>query len=192
MEKLQQLKSAILADAKREQANLPLADVEALKSALVEWLAEVRLPHDSEKKSWDETIRVIPPDPNEEEQTGVKVRLALRLCTHRNLYLISIMESLDSDSRGICMISLYVNWTADERQKQKMIEEGYFDGFDDVLRARHSLWAQTFLPEELADALNHCAIAILSHELTARPDQVVEQEPVTHVVPVTCDFPEPD
>ena len=189
---LQKLKAAILAEAERDKANLPLADVEALKASLVEWLAEVNLPHDCEMKSWEELIRFIPPDPDEAERSGIKVRLALRLCTHHNLYLISIMESLDVDSRGFCMISLYVNWTADERQKQKTIEDGYFDGFDDVLRARHSLWAQTFRPEELAEALNHCAVAILSHELTAKPDPVVEQESVPHAVPSSCDFPEPD
>ncbi|MCX6835236.1 MAG: hypothetical protein NTW07_08920, partial [candidate division Zixibacteria bacterium] len=99
---------------------------------------------------------------------------------------------LEPDSRGNYLISVYVNWKAPERQMQKLVEEGYRGHFDDVLRGRHTLWAQTFRSGDLGEALDCCAKAILSNELVSRPDAARDFEKIKIPLPTAARFPKPE
>jgi len=191
MNNLEQVKNAIIAQMKEEQAAHPLMDVEAVKADLLGWLAELKLPSGCKAASWADLIHVFPANPEDIKQTsGVRVRLALQLNTRQNKYLVSVMECLNRDSRGVYLISVHVNWRVPERQVQKLIDENYRGHFDDVLRARHTLWAQTFRPEELGEALGSCVKAILSNELVAAKPQEPELEPIKHPQGLPPRFPQ--
>jgi hypothetical protein len=171
----------------------PLLDVEAARAELVRWLAEVKLPPGSKAGAWDGLIQTFPGTPEEAGETsGVRLRLALPLATKESKYLIAIMECLELDSRGNYLICVYVNWKAPERQMQKLVEEGYRGHFDDVLRGRHTLWAQTFRTGELTSALACCAKAILSNELVSRPEPGLESETLRITSPAVARFPKPE
>ena len=120
----------------------------------------------------------------------MRVRLAVRLNTKAHRYLIAILESLDPNSRGVDFISVYVNWKEDEYRFQQVVESSYAGHFDGTLKAKHTLWAQTFRRRELLDALNSCAVAILGHELIApRTDETLDT--VKHRPGEIPSFPEP-
>lgn len=186
---LERMRQTVRKQDRKEAATKPTLNLEAIKEELLQWLAELKLPPEIEATSWEELLQEFPSDPDDNRESGLAVRLALRLCTRENRYLISIMECLDPDSRGVGIISAHVNWQAHERMIQKAIDESYRGQFDDLLRAKHTLWAQTFLPRELREALNYCAMAILSNELTAEPDQNMEIEAVPHAQPSAPRFP---
>ena len=171
----------------------PLMDAEALKSDLVRCLADLKLPAGSKAESWDDLVQFFPAPKDDESRTsGVRMRLALRLFTSANTYLLSVMECLDFDSRGVYLIAVHVNWTLPEQHVQKLVEESYQGHFDDVLRARHTLWAQTFRPREFSDAVACCFKAILSHELIAAPDAESAGQQVLRPQPAVARFPKPD
>jgi hypothetical protein len=192
MSKLDHVRSAILNEAEGEQAARQLMDLEAVKTEMLAWLAELKLPVGSTVDSWDSLIREFPAQPDEDNsRAGLRVRLALRLYTGQNQYLISIMENLNPDSRDIYVVSAHVNWKSDERRMQKLVDEGYLGQFNNLLRAKHTLWAQTFRMKELADALNSCATAILANELTPEPAPNLKQKPVARRQPLSPRFPKP-
>jgi hypothetical protein len=156
-------------------------------------VADLKLPAGSSAQSWEELIQTFPALPSElNETSGVRMRLALRLFTTDNTYLISVMECLERDSRGTYLISVHVNWSLQERQVQKMVEESYRGQFDDTLRAKHALWAQTYRSREFPDALAACFKAILSHELKAGLERNESATPINPVLPTVARFPEPD
>ena len=167
-------------------------DLEAVKKELLKWLAELKLPSGSSAESWKNLVQEFPPQTAEKDLTsGLRVRLALPLCTKENRYLISIMECLEPDSQGVYIISAHVNWKADELMMQKLVDEGYHGRFNDLLKAKHTLWAQTFRPKGLPEALNSCAIAILTNELVARPESRLRVETIPHSQPPSPRFPKP-
>ncbi len=148
----------------------PLFDVAATKAVLLEWLGQWNRPDNPDSNNWNDLVQEFPVDPGEKELTsGTRMRLVVRLATSGNRYLIAILESLDPNSRGVYFISVFVNWKEDEYRFQQMIEENYAGHFNDALKAKHTLWAQTFRQRELLDALNSCAAAMLGHELVASP-----------------------
>ena len=168
----------------------PLMDVEATRAELMSWLAEVKLPPGCRAGHWENLIQVFPTTHEEAGlKSGVRLRLALPLSTRENKYLIAILECLELDSRENYLVAVYVNWKAPERSIQKMVEEGYRGHFDDVLRGRHTLWAQTFRLRELTNALDCCAKAILSNELVARSDAVADGEKIKITSPSVARFP---
>jgi len=190
---VEQINNLLKTHKKDEKAAPPLMNVEATKADLLKWLADLKLPSGSTAQSWDELIQIFPASPSEQnEASGVKMRLALRLFTVENTYLVSVMECLERDSRGVCLISVHVNWRLPERQVQKMVEESYRGQFDDTLRAKHALWAQTYRSREFPDALSACFKAILSHELKAGqlPDE--SMTPIHPVLSAVAHFPKPD
>lgn len=179
--------------AKEAPETKPLMDVEAARVDLARWLAEIKLPPGCQATAWEELIQAFPSKPEEKNGTaGVRLRLALPLATKDNKYLIAVLECLEPDSRGNYLISVYVNWKAPERQMQKLVEEGYLGHFDDVLRGRHTLWAQTFHSGDLAEALDCCAKAILSNELVSRPDSTLDLEKIKIPSPTAARFPKPE
>ncbi len=192
MNRKELIKNSIIAQDRKAQAAKPLMDIAAARKELLEWLAPLRLPAGVEAVSWEDLIQQIPTHPEEEkESTGLRVRLALRLCTREHRYLISIMECLDPDSRDVYTVSTHVDWKSDERQMQKLVDEGYRGQFDDLLRARHTLWAQTFREKQLGSALNCCATAILANEMVAEPDQKLKAEAVPRLQSSSPRFPKP-
>ena len=187
----------VVREAKRKSKEAPekkpLLDVEAARSELLHWLTEMKLPPGSKASAWEGLIQVFPGKPEEDSATsGVRLRLALPLATKENKYLIAVLECLELDSRGTYLICVYVNWKAPERQMQKLVEEGYRGHFDDVLRGRHTLWAQTFRSGELTSALACCAKAILSNELVSRPETGLESETFRITSPAVARFPKPE
>jgi hypothetical protein len=193
MNTLQQIVREARKKAKEGPETKPLMDVDATRTELVCWLAEVKLPPGCQATTWESLIKTFPSKLEEKMETsGVRIRLALPLVTKENKYLIAVLERLEPDSRGNYLISVYVNWKAAERQMQKLVEEGYHGHFDDVLRGRHTLWAQTFRAGEMANALDCCAKAILSNELVARPDTVLDCEKIKVPSTTAARFPKPE
>lgn len=187
----------IVRDAKRKGREAPekkpLLDVEATRAELLHWLTEMKLPPGSKASAWEGLVQVFPGKPEENSATsGVRLRLALPLATKENKYLIAILECLELDSRGTYLICVYVNWKAPERQMQKLVEEGYRGHFDDVLRGRHTLWAQTFRSGELTGALACCVKAVLSNELVSHPEGPLEVEKLRITSPAPARFPKPE
>ena len=183
-------KAAVKARSKEGTETKPLMNVEATWAELVGWLAEMKLPPGCQVTTWESLIKTFPGKPEEISETaGVRIRLALPLATKENKYLIAVLECLEPDSRGNYLISVYVNWKAPERQMQKLVEEGYQGHFDDVLRGRHTLWAQTFRTGELAGALDCCAKAILSNELVSSQNAMLDCEKINILSQTAVRFP---
>ena len=144
----------------------PLLDVVGTKAVLLKWLGQWNRPDNPDSNDWTDLVREFPASEEDKQaHKGTRMRLAVRLNTNTNRYLVAILESLAPDSRGVCFVSLYVNWKEDEYRLQQVVERSYVGRFDDTLKAKHTLWAQTFREGELLDALNSCAMAILGHEL---------------------------
>jgi len=168
-----------------------LMDLPAFKKMLLDWLMQWNRPDDPDSNDWADLVQEFPADPGDNELTsGMRMRLVVRLATSGNRYLIAVLESLDPHNRGVYFISVFVNWKEDEYRLQQMIEENYAGHFDGALKAKHTLWAQTFRQRELLDALNSCAMAVLGHELIAPPNDesldIVVRRPGE-----TPSFPEP-
>ena len=148
----------------------PLLDVVGTKTVLLKWLGQWNRPDNPDSNDWTDRVQEFPADPGDNELTsGMRMRLVVRLTTSGNRYLIAILESLDPHSRGVYFISVFVNWKENEYRFQQVVESSYADHFDGTLKAKHTLWAQTFRRRELLDALNSCAVAILGHELIVPP-----------------------
>ena len=163
MSRIEAIKQAIV---KQHRKDLPLMDVEKVRREVLDWLRQVKYPAGSDGDSWEDDLRVYPPGEGDKKvKSGLKVRLALTLQTARNTYLLSIMECLAPDSREVYILSAYVNWQTNEKRFQEALDRGYLGRFEDVLRARHTVWAQTFRENELHEALDACARALLGNEL---------------------------
>jgi hypothetical protein len=185
----EQLQQAIKDQYQRE---LPLLDVERMKLSFLAWLAELKLPASTEVATWDDCIKTFPSsDQDKQQDSGHRLGLALRLHTKENQYLIAVTESLNPTDRGVYSLSLHVNWKDQERFQQKILEETYRGAFDDALRARHTLWAQTVRWGDVSDALNACAVKILGNELVAASPQTIKTEKLDRVGPVIANFPHP-
>ncbi len=108
-----------------------------------------------------------PAQPEEKESLkGRRLRIAVNLFTATNQYIISVIECLAPSVRGTYIITVHVNWTKHERQVQQAIDESYKGAFDNGLKARHVIWIQSFMENQLFLALDACAVAIFAHELT--------------------------
>ena len=165
MPDIEAIKTAII---QQHQKSLPLMDVEKIRQEFLEWLRQLRCPVGSNGTSWGDSLRVYPPEEGDKLlDSGVRIRLALTLRTAGNSYVLSILECLAPDSREVYILCAHVNWQEGEKRLQKSLDEVYAGSFEDVLRARHTIWAQTFRESELAGALNSCALAVLGHELVA-------------------------
>ncbi len=169
----------------------PLLDVAGTKTVLLKWLSRWNRPDNPDSNDWADLVQEFPADPGDNELTsGTRMRLAVRLNTKANRYLLAILESLDPHSRGVYFISVFVNWKEDEYRFQQVVENSYAGHFNDALKAKHTLWAQTFRQRELLDALNSCAVAILGHELIVPPtDETPDM--VKHRPDEIPSFPEP-
>jgi len=174
------------------QRDLPLLDVERMRLSFLSWLAELKLPSSPEPTTWSEHIKTFPAsDDDKKQNAGTRLRVALRLYTKENQYLIAVTESLVPANRGVYSLSLHVNWKDHERLQQKILEETYTGKFDDTLRARHTLWAQTVRWGDIADALNACAIMILGNELVAAPPISLKTETLDRPATMVATFPRP-
>jgi len=171
----------------------PLMDVDAMKMGLLGWLEQFEFPAYPDNHSWSDCIKVFPTSEEERLITkGIRLRLAVKLFTTSNQYIISIMESLNPGSREVYIISVHVNWNTGEKRMQKLIEESYTGQFDDALRAKHSIWTQTFTASQLHDALNSCAASILGNELTGNTSENKSGEPINIPIQVRMKFPKQD
>ena len=179
----------ILAERRSESDAL----IDEIREDLIEWLAQLRFPDVEGSGSWSDCVRLFDVDPEEEEQqVGVKVRLAFRLYTERNQYLISIMECLNPEDKDVHILATHVNWRSGEWEKQKKLDEAYGGRFVDALRGRHTVWTQTFRKGELHGALDAAAKAILGHELVGTPPEGSSGRPIRIAVPVSAEFPARD
>jgi len=170
----------------------PLMDVDRVREEIFEWLAEIKGPVFRDVTTWEKNIKVLPlDDEDKSEVAGRRIRFALHFYTKENQYLITIIENLALSSRDVYIISVIVNWSNKERQNQQMIDQAYTGNFEDTLRARHTLWAQTFQIEELHDALSNCAVAILGNELVEKCESKNNGVPLTDIYPQNVSFPKP-
>ena len=172
------------------QQQQPLMNVTEIKKDFLLWLADLRFPGYPNASSWEDCLRTFPPTAEEGSLVeGRKIRLALQLYTSENQYVISIIENFEPSSRGTYSICVHVNWKIDEWRKQKALESGYTGKFDDLPKARHVIWAQTFRLGGLLAALNACAIAILGNELTGSPRARAIGETLQHPGPASLNVP---
>jgi len=170
----------------------PLMDIDAVKEEVLGWLEQIRYPGKSENETWENCMAITPPLPEERKlESGLRIRIRFRLFTEKNQYLISILESLDPASRGNYILATHVNWQEKERQLQKLVEQAYKGQFDDILKARHTIWIQTFRIGELFDGLNSCAVAILENELVDK-SRCQSDAAVFKVQPIITNFPDQD
>jgi len=183
-------KKDVLRDIKKKA---PLMDVRYFKAQFLEWLSEMKFPGYASADSWEECLKVFPPEAGEDKkESGLRLRMALRLYTVNYQYLISVMESLDVDSRGSYIMTVHVNWKKEEKRQQKKLEENYIGHFDDSLRARHVIWAQTFRKEEFVEGLNSCARAILANELIPETEYEKKGESILKIQSIHPNFPSED
>ena len=176
---------------KEVQQSQPLMDTDEVKEVFLDWLAEIKFPAYPNAASWEECLKVFPPEPEEKElESGRRIRLALCLFTRENQYLLTLSENLDPTSRGIYSLSVHVNWQEKEKQLQKLVEETYTGHFEDTLRAKHTLWAQTVRVEDIREALNNCAVAILGNELVGRRENKIDKSKISKPQPSEINFPE--
>ncbi|MEZ5358821.1 MAG: hypothetical protein R3F48_08295 [Candidatus Zixiibacteriota bacterium] len=158
---------------------LPLMDVEKVRKEFLAWLADFKFPGRENATSWEECLTVVPRvSDTTDAEDGVKMRFALKLFTAKNKYLITILECFDPNSRGIYILTVHTNWDEAEKRILRRIENQYCKDFDDSLKARHTIWAQSFQNGELATALDSAAKAILAQELTAQTETIVEGKPI--------------
>ena len=176
---------------REEQAKDRRLPPNRLKEILVNWLAEMKIPAGTDADSWADLIQVFPINEDDARTSGLEMLLAVRLATRENRYLITVMRSLSSDHPEVGAVSTYVNWQPTEKRMQAAVERTYTGEFDDILRAKHTLWAQTFKIHEFRDALCSCAIAILSKELTVAPDEPLKVESIPWCQPTALHVPEP-
>ena len=180
-------RDAVKKDLERQQ---PLMDVAEMEKDFLSWLAELKFPVSPDASSWEDCLRTFPSTEEEQSlESGRRIRLALQLHTIENQYVISIIENLEPSSRGTHTICVHVNWRLDEWQKQKTVESGYTGKFDDLPKARHTIWAQTFRPGGLISALNTCAIAILGNELKGHSQTRTIGERLRHPQATSVTFP---
>jgi hypothetical protein len=177
---------------KELRRRLPLMDTALMKKNVLAWLNQFKFPGPTEKISWDDCIREYPVLPEEEElSSGRRLRLAINLYTSSNQYLVSIIECLAPNVRGMYIITVHVNWTKHERRVQRAIDETYKGDFDNGLKARHVLWIQSFEEHGLFSALDACAVAIFGHELTPAMDPEKRRgEPIRFPANTTINIPE--
>ncbi|MDD3732569.1 MAG: hypothetical protein PHU88_09370 [candidate division Zixibacteria bacterium] len=171
----------------------PKMDIDRMRDEFLTWLAQLKLPADADVSSWLECVKVFRPEPGEGSlESGRRIRIALRLYTRENQYLLSISESLNPENRGVYTMAVHVNWQDREKHMQELVEKSYTGKFNDSLRAKHTLWAQTFRMEEIQDAFNSCAIAMLGNELVGRKDSRIDTTPLGRRPSPKVTFPEPE
>ncbi len=171
----------------------PLMDINAIKEELLTWLEQIKYPDKTDSDAWEERLTLTPPLPEERKlESGLRIRITFRLFTEKNQYLISIMESLVPASRGNYILSTHVNWQEKERHLQKLVENAYKGQFDDLLKARHTIWIQTFRKGGLFDGLNSCAMAILENELVDKSRCQSDTGAVFKVRQTITNFPDQD
>ncbi len=174
-------------------ANQPLMDVERVRQTLLEWLGSLVLPASAGDIDWSDSIRIWPGDPGEIEiNSGRRARLAVRLFTHQNRYVVSFIESLAPSSRGVYTLCCHVDWQDAHRMLSQRIEEAYAGAFLESLRAWQIIWAQTVTYADIFDALNHCAVAMLGYELTNRPPLDGSGQGRLAIHPQAVSFPRQD
>ncbi|MCK5128056.1 MAG: hypothetical protein KAR42_17500 [candidate division Zixibacteria bacterium] len=150
--------------------DLPLMDIEKIKKQFLGWLAKLNFPAYPEKETWEDCLNIIPHNEGGKNlESGVKIRLSLTLYTQANKYLLSIMECFDPEARGYYIFTVHTNWDENEKRLLKRIDNQYVKEFDGSLKAKHTVWAQTFSEDKLHEALDAGAVAILSHELIGAP-----------------------
>ncbi len=160
----EEVRQAVLTELRRR---VPLMDTAKVKGEVLAWLGKFKFPGPSEKQSWNDCIMEFPALPEEKElPSGRRLRLSVNLFTSANQYIISIIECLAPNVRGTFIVTVHVNWTRHEKQVQQIIDERYKGAFDNGLKARHVIWIQSFVENELLAALDACAMAIFGHELT--------------------------
>lgn len=147
-------------------------DLNKVRAELCDWLEQIPFPFYSDASNWNDLIKEYRDDDNQKKQTsGIKLRLRLKLYTTKNEYILSIVECLDSDSLDNNIVVVHVNWKHDELNSFEAINHEYQLHFDSLLKAKHTIWAQTFKLKELNDALDQCALAILGNELKGSPPE---------------------
>ncbi len=153
----------------------PLLDIKLICSKLAEWLTNADFPCEAAASSWSECLRTFPATEQDKKlEEGRRIRIVFCLHTKESRYLITIMESLALNNRGVYSIIAYVDWKNKEWEHQRVLEQAYEGKFDDALRASQTVWAQHFTENDFTIALDNVARAILANELEPEctPDSI--------------------
>lgn len=160
-QKLKQIRKEIRKNAKT-------LDFDFLKSEFLDWLSEVNFPDYPACQNWIDCLKIFPAPSDEfilNNTSGTYLRLALKLYTSNNKYVISVIQCLAPGAEDVGIITVFVNWNQTEKKFQEKLERSYANKFEDILKAKHTIWAQNFRQVEFHEALDKCAIAILGNEL---------------------------
>ena len=169
MADIEDVKAALLEQLQHREAS---AEVDALTDDFVAWLQMLGPGRDTGAEDWSKRIKVFPTEPGDEQlDSGVRLRIALRLNTNQNRYLISILECLAPADHGVCILTVHMNWIDKELMQQRIVEQTYTGQSDDSLRACHIIWVQNFRRPDFFDALAGAAVAILGRELVTKPPE---------------------
>ena len=184
--KLEKIRKAIIQNSKRP------FEMEPTVNSLLDWLQQIPFPPYQNKSSWREILNLFPPSENPPElQSGLQVRINFKLYTSQQSYMITLLECLDSDASDINIITVHKNWQHAELLKQKSIDISYHQAFTDMLKAKHTLWAQTYRLLYLHEALNSCLLAIMGNELKGVPPIETKEAVKKPHVQITA-FPDPE
>jgi len=165
--------------AKKLRKEIKLMDVDEVKKEVVEWLDDIPYPEYPNKNSWAECVTTYPAKPEDKElESGIRLRISFKLYTADNEYLVSMLESLSPESRNTYFLTVHLNWKKHEKLVQEKIEMNYRGHFDDILKAKHTVWAQTFEMPEIREALGNAAKAILGLELKGDPPEITGGIPI--------------
>lgn len=171
-------------------AGRDVMDTDYLRREFLVWLGDLRFPGSPKASDWDEWLEVFDRDPADDgRESGLRIWAALRLYTDKNRYLITILESFRPSDAGVYFATTHVSWRSEEKNRQEKVDKAYSGQFDDGLRQRHMLWAQTFRRREIHEALSACALAILGHELVGAPPAASAGQPLNLLMPQKASFP---
>lgn len=186
-EKISKLKKAINNNNKKK------FQLDETVASLLDWFSQIQFPHYPDAEYWNDIVTVFPDHPNEAEvpSDGLKIRISLKLYTATNAYMITILECLNNDANDINIITVHVNWDETELQVEESLGKKYNKQFTDMLKAKHTIWAQTYRLLELHTALDSCMMAIMGHELKGTAPKT-QKEILKHPLHQKAEFPDRD
>ncbi|MBI4719782.1 MAG: hypothetical protein HY770_00815 [Chitinivibrionia bacterium] len=143
-------------------------NLEKARSELLDWLSQLKFPANDSDKRWDDCLRLFPAAEGEEDlDSGIRLRMSVRLGTRNNQYEISVLECLETSARGTFLACCHLGANEMETQLRRLTTKSTAVRVEDVFKSRATIWVQSFHEGGLLPALDGCGRAILGQELIA-------------------------
>jgi len=142
-------------------------DAGALKTDLLNWLSQLRLPQPD--ATWENYVEDYsnPTGPQPEHIHSHKVLFAVHLYTNSNHYLILAKKSSAEDATGIGIITVSAKLREADQRIQKALRIAYGKSEQTPERLVNTVWIENFTQSDFTGVLDRCATAILGNELVA-------------------------